>query len=31
MGIILSFKNVDGLFIPYYTMDLDNKMYVIDK
>lgn len=31
MGIILSFKNVDGLFIPYYTMELDNKMYVIDK
>lgn len=31
MGIILSFKNVDEVYIPYYTIKLDNKMYVIDK
>lgn len=31
MGIILSFQNIDGKYIPYYTMELDSKMYVINK
>lgn len=31
MGIILSFKRVDDKYIPYYTMELKDKVYVVDK
>lgn len=31
MGIILSFQNIDGKYIPYYTIELDKKIYVINK
>ena len=31
IGIILSFQNIDGKYIPYYTIELDKKIYVINK
>lgn len=31
MGIILSFKNVEDIYSPYFTIELDNKIYVVDK
>lgn len=31
MGIILSFQNINGKYIPYYTIELDKKIYVINK
>lgn len=31
MGIILSFKEIDKKLVPYYTIQLDGKIYIIDK
>ncbi len=31
MGIIVSFKKIEEKYIPYYTMELDGKIYIIDK
>lgn len=30
-GIIISFKKEGDLYVPYYTMLLDGKMYVVNK
>ena len=31
MGIIVSFKKIEEKYVPYYVMELDGKMYVVNK